>query len=175
MKSNFLTLAFVTAISVTTISCSKSMNDMPQKNQLDEQNQVQLRNNVESGEDRIIFTQVVQLEGSQEVPTPLAPAVETETKGIAILKVSESKKLYSKVIIQKLADGDVLRFAHIHSGAAGTNGPVRLNLADNPADFGVNKEFQLTDAQFMLITTGACYVNAHSNFRPAGIVRGQIR
>ena len=124
----------------------------------------------ETGEDRIVFTQVVQLDGSQEVP-----AVATETKGIAILRVSESKKLYSKVIIQKLAEGDALRFAHIHAGATGANGPVRIGIAGNAADFGVIKEFQLTDAQFTLITAGAAYVNAHSNFFPSGIVRGQIR
>lgn len=129
----------------------------------------------EDVEGKIFFTQVVQLEGSQEVPTLSAPAVATETKGIAILRVSASKKLYSKVIIQKLADGDVLRFSHVHAGAAGLNGPISFNLADSPADFGVNKELQLTDAQFTLITTGACYVNVHSNFRPAGIIRGQIR
>ena len=175
MKRNFLMFAFVTAVSVTTISCSKPMNDLSQKDQLELQNQNQLRNNAEAGEDRIVFTQVVQLEGSQEVPTAAAPAVATETKGIAILRVSESKKLYSKVFVQKLAEGDLLRFSHVHAGAAGANGPISFNLADSPADFGVNKELQLTDAQFTLLTTGAAYVNVHSNFRPAGIIRGQIR
>lgn len=175
MKSNFLKLAFVTAVSVTIISCSKSYDGMPQPDQLAQKSQVQSQKTSKALEDRIVFTQVVQLEGNQEVPTPSAPAVVTETKGIAILRVSESKKLYSKVIIQKLDEGDVLRFSHVHSGAAGINGPISFNLADSPADFGVNKELQLTDAQFTLITTGACYVNVHSNFRPAGIIRGQIR
>lgn len=119
---------------------------------------------------RVVFTQVVQLEGSQEVP-----AVKTETKGIAILRVTADKVLHSKVIIQKLADGDVLRFAHIHAGAAGANGPVRIGLVATAADFGENKELQLNDLQYTLITKGAAYVNAHSNFSPGGIVRGQIR
>ena len=112
----------------------------------------------------------MQLEGSQEVP-----AVQTETQGTAILRVTADKKLHSKVIIQKLAVGDALRFGHIHLGAAGFNGPVRINLVPTPADFGENKELQLTDLQFTLITTAAVYVNVHSNFFPAGIVRGQIR
>lgn len=162
MKRNYFFFAFLVAISATTFSCSKPVDEVPQVNQS--------QDFVENRNDPIVFTQVVQLEGSQEVP-----AVNTQTKGIAILRVSESKKLYSKVIIQKLAEGDALRFAHIHEGAAGINGPVRLNIAPTPADFGTNNVFQLTDAQFTLITTGVCYVNAHSNFFPAGIVRGQIR
>lgn len=175
MKNNFLAIAFVAVTSLTTVSCSKSMDDMKQQDGAELQTKAQTKKNDEAGVGRIVFTQVVQLDGSQEVPTPSAPAVATETKGIAILRVSESKKLYSKVIIQKLAEGDVLRFSHVHAGAAGTNGPISFNLADSPADFGVNKELQLTDAQFVLITSGASYVNVHSNFRPAGIVRGQIR
>ena len=175
MKSIFLSIAFVAVTSFITVSCTKSMDDMQQQDGTELQTKAQKQKNDQAEKDRIVFTQVVQVEGSQEVPTPLAPAVATETKGIAILRVSESKMLYSKVIIQKLADGDVLRFSHVHAGAAGTNGPISFNLADSPADFGVNKELQLTDAQFTLITTGASYVNVHSNFRPAGIIRGQIR
>ncbi|MEJ8843501.1 CHRD domain-containing protein [Lacibacter sp. H375] len=137
---------------------------------LSEQSERQTSSLEQISDDAIVFTQVVQLEGSQEVP-----AANTETKGIAILRVSKSKKLYSKIIIQKLAEGDALRFAHIHMGAAGVNGPVRIGLADNASQFGVNRTIQLTDAQFTLLTEGACYVNAHSNFFPGGIVRGQIR
>ncbi|MGZ8559869.1 MAG: hypothetical protein ACXWWC_16120 [Chitinophagaceae bacterium] len=42
------------------------------------------------------------------------------------MRVSSDKKLYSKVIIQKLEEGDALRFVHVHAGAAGVNGPVRI-------------------------------------------------
>lgn len=174
MKKNFIAIAFLAAASIAASSCSKTTDAI----QPQDDKAVLLSNELSRGEnegDPIVFSQVVQLEGSQEVPTPSAPAVATETKGIAILRVSESKMLYSKVIIQKLAQGDVLRFSHVHAGAAGTNGPISFNLADSPADFGVNKQLQLTDAQFTLITTGAAYVNVHSNFRPAGIIRGQIR
>ena len=170
MKINLLASVFLLATVAFGISCSKSKEDIQAPIVTDSPIGPAYGVNVSAGEDRIVFTQVVKLEGAQEVP-----AVFTLTKGLAILRVSESKKLYSKVIIQNLADGDVLRFAHIHAGAAGANGPVRIGIADNAADFGVNKEFQLTDAQFQLITTGAAYVNSHSNFFPRGIVRGQIR
>ena len=177
MKKNpFLKFAFLTALSVTIFSCSESSYDeQSQESPSEIQYKTSSKKVSNPGDQRIVFTQVVQLEGSQEVPTFAAPAVATETTGIAILRVSASKMLYSKVIIQNLAEGDMLRFSHVHAGAAGINGPVIINLADNPADFGVNKERQLTDAQFTLLTTGSCYVNVHSNFRPAGIVRGQIR
>ena len=170
MKINLLLTDPVVSASATAISCSKSPDAMPQQDHLELQTLVKSQNISEAGEDRIIFTKVVQLEGSQETP-----AVVTEPKGIAIPRVSESKKLHSKVIIQKLAERDALRFAHIHTGATGANGPVRISIAGNAADLGINKEFQLTDAQFTFITSGAAYVNAHSNFFPSGIVRGQIR
>jgi len=177
MKKNpFLKFAFVTALSLTIFSCSDSSDssdvEQYQKSQPEIQYKTSSKRVANPGDQRIVFTQVVQLDGSQEVRVP---AVVTETTGIAILRVSESKKLYSKVIIKDLAEGDALRFSHIHAGAAGTNGPVRIGLADSAADFGINKEIQLTDAQFALITTGAAYVNVHSNFFPSGIVRGQIR
>lgn len=180
MKKNYVSLTFTLVVIVLLISCSKANfnnNEIAATEKVSELSTTSAQNQTsdEEVEGNIIFTQVVKLEGSQEVATPSAPAVATETKGIAILRVSASKKLYSKIIIQKLAEGDVLRFSHVHVGAAGINGPISFNLADSPADFGVNKELQLTDAQFTLITTGACYVNVHSNFRPAGIIRGQIR
>lgn len=175
-KNHFLRFAFLTVLSLTVFSCSESSNDEQSENSPSpSQYKTSSKKVADPVNQRIVFTQVVQLEGSQEVATLAAPAVATETKGIAILRVSESKMLYSKVIIQNLAETDVLRFSHVHAGAAGINGPIIFNLADSPADFGVNKERQLTDAQFILLTSGSCYVNVHSNFRPAGIIRGQIR
>jgi hypothetical protein len=96
-------------------------------------------------------------------------------KGLAILRVTADKVLHSKVIIQKLAEGDVLRASHIHIGAMGVNGPVRIFLAHDAHEFGQNIETQLTDAQYALITGGACYVNVHTNLKPGGMIRGQIR
>lgn|GEM_PF-2876360 len=158
------------ATSFAIFSCSEAYNEVEAAPEITSGTNSISKNVNQLNGSQVVFTQVVQLEGSQEVP-----AVQTETKGIAILRVTADKKLYSKVIIQKLAEGDALRFAHIHAGAADANGPVRINLAPTAADFGENKEFQLTDEQFTLITTGAAYVNAHSNFFPTGIVRGQIR
>ncbi|QNA46375.1 CHRD domain-containing protein [Lacibacter sediminis] len=173
MRKQFQQTAFLLGITIALASCSKYSNEMTENQSRLSEKQNEFSATMpasQSSDDVIVFTQVVQLEGSQEVP-----AVDTDTKGIAILRVSKSKKLYSKIIIQKLADGDALRFAHVHMGARGANGPVRIGLADNASQFGINRTIQLTDAQFTLLTEGACYVNAHSNFSPGGIVRGQIR
>ncbi len=168
MKKILFSITAICTLTLMLGSCYKKSDDLLQPNA--DAAIADAMKSTEGVDGRVVFTQVVQLEGRQEVP-----AVSTETKGIAILRVTEDKKLYSKVIIQKLASGDALRFAHVHAGALGANGPVRIALADNAADFGVNKVLQLTDAQFTFITTGAAYVNAHSNFFPSGIVRGQIR
>ncbi len=112
----------------------------------------------------------VALSGANEVP-----AVTTATTGVAILRLTADKKLYSKVTITNLAQGDAMRFAHIHSGAAGVNGPVIQLLCPTAADFGVSQTFTLSDALFASIKTDAVYVNAHSTTFGGGIVRGQIR
>jgi hypothetical protein len=117
-----------------------------------------------------VLNMVIQLSGDEEVP-----AVSTPTKGLAHLRLTADKKLYSKVIIQKLEDGDVLRFAHVHSGAAGVNGPIRIFLCHTAEDFGENIVTDLTDEQYNFLLNTPVYVNAHSNFSPPGIVRGQIR
>ena len=152
-------------------SCSKFADDMSaQKEQLLPEAAAKASAIDQVSDEAIVFSKVIQLTGNEEVPS-----VNTETKGIAILRISKSKKLYSKIIVQKLAEGDALRFAHVHAGMAGANGPVRVTLAANASEFGINKVIQLTDAQFNLITEGFAYVNVHSNFFPAGIIRGQIR
>jgi hypothetical protein len=117
-----------------------------------------------------VLNMTIQLSGDQEVPAAM-----TNAKGVAHLRVTADRKLYSKIIVTNMAEGDALRFAHVHAGAAGANGPVVITLAHNAAEFGQNMVMNLTPAQYNLLVSGAAYVNAHSNFHPAGIVRGQIR
>jgi hypothetical protein len=80
--------------------------------------------------------------------------------------------------------------AHIHSGAAGTNGPIRVNFITVPltspvsADDGVLIEGSFTAANVTVITfdqlieqmrTGNAYLNVHSPTYPGGEIRGQIQ
>jgi Cu/Zn superoxide dismutase len=118
------------------------------------------------------WAQDVTLSGANEVP-----AVTTTATGSARFRLTTDGKLYYVVNVTGLTAGDGdLTAAHIHNGAAGTNGTVLVGLISTVADFGVNKQLQLTDVQKTAIEgTGALYVNAHSTLFPAGIVRGQIR
>ena len=117
-----------------------------------------------------VLNMLIQLSGENEVP-----AVNTPAKGLAHLRVSADKKLYSKVIVQNLAEGDALRFAHVHAGATGVNGPVRIFLCHTADDFGQNIVTDLTDEEYNFLLNDPAYVNAHSNFSPPGLIRGQIR
>lgn len=67
--------------------------------------------------------------------------------------------------------------AHIHVGAAGTNGAVVLTLTESPAASGkwlIPAGTVLTEAQVASLKAGEWYFNAHSTARPGGEVRGQI-
>lgn len=120
----------------------------------------------------IQWAQDVALSGANEVS-----AVATTATGTARFRLTADGKLYYVVNVTGLTAGDGdLTAAHIHNGAAGVNGTVLVGLASSAADFGVNKQLQLTDVQKTAIEgTGALYVNAHSSIFTAGLIRGQIR
>jgi hypothetical protein len=73
--------------------------------------------------------------------------------------------------------GMTATMAHIHSGAAGSNGGVVVTLAESPAGSGkwmVPASTTLTEAQVTALRAGELYFNAHSSAAPSGEVRGQI-
>ena len=120
----------------------------------------------------VVFTQVVHLEGDNEIP-----AVPTDAKGIAILRMTKDRTLYSKIMVHKVdpeTDGDLL-FAHIHRGAANVNGGVMVFLAHDIDDFGENMVQTLSLEHYNAILNDPLYVNAHSTVYRGGLVRGQIR
>jgi hypothetical protein len=116
------------------------------------------------------FAVDVPLSGANEVP-----AVTTTATGLALLRLTTDKTLYSKITVSTLDAGDTLSVAHIHGAAAGVNGAVLQALCLSAADFGVVKSVVLTDANVTAVKTGAVYVNAHTKLHPGGIIRGQIR
>lgn len=116
------------------------------------------------------FAMDVPLSGTNEVP-----AVTTTATGVAILRMTSDKMLYSKITVSNLETNDTLRVAHIHRGAAGANGPVRIFLASTIDDFGVLKTATLVDSLYNMVKNDAMYVNAHTKLRGSGVVRGQIR
>jgi len=81
--------------------------------------------------------------------------------------------------------GTVITGAHIHEGAAGANGPVRVNTgitADAPLELAggsgviakVGIVVDVEVAQQILANPGNWYVNVHSTNNPGGVVRGQL-
>ena len=116
------------------------------------------------------------LSGANEVPVRATAAT-----GMAGLTLDGDRVFYSIEVSQL----DAITMAHIHSGAAGTNGPVRVFLyGPTPAtDFnGRLAEGSFTAADVTGVTydtlleqmrTGQAYVNVHTTLYPGGEIRGQ--
>lgn len=75
------------------------------------------------------------------------------------------------------------RAAHIHRGAAGSNGSVEVNLAwpqggqaaDCLTEGEAGKGLAAGEVQEILTNPGAFYVNVHNSEFPNGAVRGQLQ
>jgi hypothetical protein len=120
---------------------------------------------------KIVFAMDVALTGAKEVPP-----VTTTATGLAILRLTDDKVLYSKVTVNNLESNDTLTAAHIHPGMEGTNGSPLIFLCSSLADFGVLKiSSPLPDVQYNQLLKDAMYVNAHSRRHGPGLIRGQIR
>jgi hypothetical protein len=119
----------------------------------------------------VVFAMDIPLLGSNEVPP-----VSTTATGLAILRLTDDKVLYSKVTVNNLESNDTLTVSHIHPGATGTNGSPLIFLCSSLADFGVLKiSSPLPDAQYNQLLNDPMYANAHSRRHGPGLVRGQIR
>jgi hypothetical protein len=119
----------------------------------------------------VTFAYDIALSGANE-----NPAVTTTATGAAVLRLTDDKTLYSLVTVNGIETLDTLTASHIHRGAAGTNGPVRIFLAANKDEFGIPRTSTLVDSLYnILIGTDPIYVNAHSKLHGSGIIRGQIR
>jgi hypothetical protein len=119
----------------------------------------------------VVFAMDVALTGANEVPP-----VSTTATGLAILRLTDDKVLYSKVTVNNLESNDTLTVSHIHPGATGTNGSPLIFLCSSLSDFGILKiSAPLDDAAFTQLKSSAMYVNAHSRRHGPGLIRGQIR
>ena len=110
--------------------------------------------------------QQVRLDGSKEVPPVTTSAYGTGTVNIAPDR--------SVVVTLSVVDMTPTA-AHIHEGAAGTNGPVIVPLRKISENAFVAADgARLTDAQYASYKAGNLYVNVHSARFPGGEVRAQI-
>lgn len=122
-----------------------------------------------------------QLSGSNEVP-----ARATAASGAGGFNLQGGTVTYS-IEVHGLHN---VTGTHIHSGAAGVNGPIRVNFITVPltspvsAGDGVLIEGSFTAADVTVVTfdqlieqmrTGNAYLNVHSPTYPGGEIRGQIQ
>ncbi|OWQ83789.1 hypothetical protein CDN99_25305 [Roseateles aquatilis] len=115
---------------------------------------------------REVFT--AQLGGQQEVD-PKA----TTASGTGLLVLNPLTRAISGSIE---LTGITATAAHIHAAAAGSNGPILLNLTDHGGHghFTVPDNTVLAAADVDTLRKGGLYYNAHSAAFPGGEVRGQI-
>lgn len=107
------------------------------------------------------------LTGAQEVPP-----VSTAASGRSTIAVASDRTVSGSVIVT----GMEATAAHIHQGAAGSNGPVIIPLTrTSGTTFSVPAGTRLNDAQYGAYMNGGLYVNVHSAVHPGGEVRMQLK
>lgn len=134
-----------------------------------------------------VMNMTTPLSGAAEVP-----AVDTQARGVAIIKLDNNGDLTYKLNVANIEN--VLQ-AHIHVGPPDANGPVVAFLyPDGPPPVLIPGRFggtlasgTITDADLVgplaggtvedlldEIRAGNAYVNVHTQQNPAGEIRGQI-
>lgn len=109
---------------------------------------------------------LVTLRGANEVPP-----VTTSASGSGRIMVGDDKSVSGSIT----TSGVVATAAHIHTSAAGENGPVTIGLvktADNV--WSVPPGAKFTDEQYKTYKAGGMYINVHSSAHKPGEIRGQI-
>ena len=121
------------------------------------------------------------LDGRSEVGTSNAIAGDPNGRGeVYVFGIDgDATTLCYVLLVDKI---DTATMAHIHEGAAGTNGPVVANLA---APFDADAADCLTEGEAGKFPTGEkvadilanpddYYVNVHNATYPGGAIRGQL-
>jgi hypothetical protein len=107
------------------------------------------------------------LSGDDEVP-----AVKTSATGSGSITVGADKSVKGTVTTSNIA----ATAAHIHTGAAGANGPVIVPLTKKGDNQWIVPEgAKLSDDQFQSYNAGNLYVKVHSAANPGGEITAQIK
>ncbi|WP_276482426.1 CHRD domain-containing protein [Paraflavitalea pollutisoli] len=106
----------------------------------------------------------------------VVPAVTTTTTGKLVLRITTDKVLHYQFLVDGVEAGNTLTAAHLHAGAAGTNGALQYTFATAAGDFNTAKSVTgVADAILSLLKTGTGYVDVHAANQPDGLLRGQLR
>ncbi|MGW1490753.1 CHRD domain-containing protein [Streptomyces sp. NPDC002402] len=123
------------------------------------------------------LTFAAQLSGANEVPVQGGTAVnDPDGKAVALVKVKGDR-----VTFALQWKGFTPSLGHIHEGAAGKNGAVKVPLFTTAMPDSVNSaagQVALTDAKLadsIRHNPAGFYVNLHSAAFPGGAVRGQLK
>lgn len=114
------------------------------------------------------------INGDQQVPANASPAMGNMTGTYDSIANSFT---FSWDISDNLIGMPSSPGAHIHQGAAGTNGPVLLAFNNPDGTWGLSGSdtwTDLTDSQVDALFNGGLYLNFHTDDFPGGEVRGQI-
>lgn len=111
-------------------------------------------------------TMQVKLSGDEEVP-----AVKTGGSGAGSITINDDGSVSGSVT----ASGFAPTAAHIHEGAAGTNGKVIVPFTKEGDKFSAPAGAKLTPDQLKAFKAGNLYVNIHSAAHPGGEVRAQLK
>ncbi|EWH10820.1 hypothetical protein DS2_06001 [Catenovulum agarivorans DS-2] len=127
----------------------------------------ELRGQITVGKTHVLYT---ELTGDQEVP-----AVTTDNMGLASLTVMEQddgSADFALFVHTTVTDASM---AHIHEGAAGTNGGAVFTLnfiTDSLTDFSLMDSFSKDQLETLL--DDEYYINVHSTTHASGELRGQL-
>ncbi|HEX5736493.1 MAG TPA: CHRD domain-containing protein [Blastocatellia bacterium] len=139
----------------------------------------------------IVFTAI--LSASNEVAPVVVHPTETGTTGSAFvtLEVTRSGGVITAATtrfdasLSGMAANSVIILAHVHEGAAGVNGPIRIDSNISPAapvpTVGGAASFTRTGlattpsvAQAIINNPAGWYFNVHTALSPGGVARGQL-
>jgi len=113
------------------------------------------------------YAQSITLSGANEVPP-----VSSAAAGNGNVTIKDDGSVTAKVTVT----GMTATAAHIHMGAAGSNGPVIVpftKTADNTFEAAAGAK--MTPEQLAAYKAGNTYVNVHSAANPGGEVRAQLK
>lgn len=118
-----------------------------------------------------------ELQGQQENPAVINAS---GVSGVGYLTINPSAEtLVAKVSVEGFVPflNAPIGPVHLHSGFAGTNGPVLLPLfpvGDSETNFSSTEADAIADIDFEQIAKGGTYINVHSAANGSGEVRGQV-
>ena len=115
----------------------------------------------------VTLISTTMLSGAQEVPP-----IDTKAFAKNLIVIEADGSVSGDIETSQLAG----TAAHIHAGAAGTNGPVLVTLAKTADNrWSVPAGTKLTPTQYESFRAGNLYANVHSAEHPSGEIRVQLK